>query len=87
MLGKVMSVFNCDSEELFGEVEKTKSLYIAKPLIKFRQLRSIDCLNDGRKGSILLKCTILGFIPFGKQWIVISIDNNTVGMRDNGYSK
>ena len=88
MLVKVMSVFNCDSEELFGEVKKTESLfYIAKPLIKFLQLPEHPLPELWGEGKYPVKMYILGFIPFGKQWIVISIDNNNLHIRDNGYSK
>lgn len=88
MLVKVMSIFNCDSEELFREVKKTESLfYIAKPLIKFVQLPEHPLPELWEEGKYPVKMYILGFIPFGKQWIVISIDNNNLRMRDNGYSK
>jgi len=88
MLVKVMSVFNCDSEELFREVKKTESLfYIAKPLIKFVQLPEHPLPELWEEGRYPVKMYILGFIPFGKQWIVISIHNNNLHIRDNGYSK
>ena len=83
-----MSVFNCDSEELFREVKKTESLfYIAKPLIKFVQLPEHPLPELWEEGKYPVKMYILGFIPFGKQWIVISIDNSNLHIRDNGYSK
>ncbi|MBD0384725.1 hypothetical protein [Paenibacillus sedimenti] len=88
MLVKVMSVFNCDADELFKEVRKTKSLiYIGKPLVKFVQLPIHPLPEVWKEGRYLLKMYILGFIPFGKQWIVISVDNDIKHIRDNGYSK
>jgi hypothetical protein len=88
MLVKVMSVFNCDSNELFREVKKTESLfYIAKPLIKFVQLPEHPLPELWKEGKYPVKMYILGFIPFGKQWIAISIYNNNLHIRDNGYSK
>ncbi|WP_108672431.1 hypothetical protein [Peribacillus acanthi] len=85
---KVMSVFNCDADELFKEVKNTKSLmYIGKPLVKFVQLPKHPLPELWKEGRYLLKMYILGFIPFGKQWIVISVDNDIKHIRDNGYSK
>ena len=83
-----MSVFDCDSEELFMEIKRTKSLiYITKPLVKFVQLPEHPLPELWEEGKYLVKMYILRFIPFGKQWIVISIDNNKLHIRDNGYSK
>ena len=39
------------------------------------------------EGKYLVKMYIFGFIPFGSQWIVISIDDQMKHIRDNGYSK
>lgn len=88
MLVKVMSVFNCNSDELFNEVKKSKSLlYIAKPLVKFVQLQNHPLPDLWEEGKYLIKMYILGFIPFGNQWIVISVDDDIKHIRDNGYSK
>lgn len=81
-----MSVFNCDSEELFNEIKKTSSLiYIGKPLVKFVPIYPLPEMWE--EGKYLIKMYILGFIPFGKQWIVISVDKDNKHIRDNGYSK
>ncbi|MDQ0114865.1 hypothetical protein [Paenibacillus harenae] len=87
MLVKVMSVFNCDSEKLFHEVKKSKSLvYIGKPLVKFVQLPKHPLPEVWEDGKYPIKMYILGFIPMGKQWIVISVHNDNKRIRDNGYS-
>jgi hypothetical protein len=88
MLVKVKSVFDCDSEDLFREIKKTNSLiYVAKPLVRFVQLPEHPLPELWEEGKYVVKMYILSFIPFGKQWIVISIDNNKLNMTDNGYSK
>lgn len=88
MLVKVMSVFNCNADELFQEVRKTKSLiYIGKPLVQFVQLPNHPLPEVWQEGRYLVKMYLLGLIPFGKQWIVISFDNDMKHIRDNGYSK
>lgn len=88
MLVKVMSVLDCDSEELFREIKRTRSLiYIAKPFVRFVQLPDHPLPEIWEEGKYVVKMYILSFIPFGKQWIVISIDHNKLIMRDNGYSK
>jgi hypothetical protein len=87
MLVKVMSVFNCDSEKLFNELKKSKSLvYIGRPLVKFVQLPEHPLPEVWEDGKYLIKMYILGVIPFGKQWIVISVHNENKHIRDNGYS-
>lgn len=30
---------------------------------------------------------VFGFIPFGKQWIIVFVDDDNKNIRDNGYSK
>jgi hypothetical protein len=88
MLVKVMSVFNCNTYELFNEVKKSKSLfYIAKPLVKFVQLQNHPLPEQWENGKYLVKMYLLGFIPFGTQWIVISVDDDMNRIRDNGYSR
>lgn len=88
MLVKVMSIYNCEKERLYSEIKKSKSLfYIGKPLVRFVQLPEHSIPEIWEEGRYLIKMYILGFIPFGKQWIVISIDNDKKNIRDNGYSK
>lgn len=88
MLVKVMSIFNCDSDKLFSEVKKTKSLiYIVKPLVRFVEVPEHPLPEVWKENNYLIKMYIFGFIPFGKQWIVISVDNDNKNIRDNGYSK
>lgn len=87
MLVKVMSIFNCNSDELFNEVKKSKSLfYIAKPLVKFVRLPNHPLPDLWEEGKYLVKMYILGFIPFGSQWIVITVNDDMKHIRDNGYS-
>lgn len=82
-----MSVFNCDSETLFHEVKKSKSLvYIGKPLVRFVQLPEHPLPEVWEDGNYPIKMYLLGYIPFGKQWIVISVQNDNKHIRDNGYS-
>ncbi|PSL32972.1 hypothetical protein B0H99_11082 [Planomicrobium soli] len=88
MLVTVKSVFNCNSDRFFDEIRKSKSLlYISKPLIKFKSLRRQLLPRELSEGKYLVKMYLLGLIPLGKQWIVITIDPNKKLIRDNGYSK
>lgn len=67
MLVKVRSVFDCDSEELFREIKRTKSLiYIAKPIVRFVQLPDHSLPEIWEEGKYVVKMYILSFIPFGK---------------------
>lgn len=88
MLVIVKSVLNCNSGRLFNEVKKSKSfLYICKPLVQFLPLPAQPFPEEWKEGKYWVKVYLLGFIPFGKQWIVITIDQNQKHIRDNGYSK
>lgn len=88
MLVKVMSIFNCNSDQLFNEIKKSKSLfYIAEPLVKFVEVENHLIPEFWEEGKYLIKMYILGFIPFGSQWIIISMDDDIKNIRDNGYSK
>lgn len=84
---QVKSIFECRSKRLFDEIKKTKSLiYIAKPLIKFVPYNG-NLMDRWEDGKYLFSMYFLEFLPIGKQWIVISIDDENMKMRDNGYSK
>ena len=88
MLVKVMSVFDCSSQQLFTEMKKTKSLvYIAKPLIKFVPLPEHPLPEVWEEGKYLVNMYLFSFIPLGTQWIVLSVDYDKLILRDNGYSK
>lgn len=85
---KVASIFDCNSEVLFNEVKKTKSLfYIGKPLIQFVQLSNYPLPEIWEDGKYPTKMYMLGFIPVGIQWIVMTVDESRMYFRDNGYSK
>jgi hypothetical protein len=86
MFVTVRSIFDCSSDELFKEVKKSKSLlYIAKPFVKFVPVNPLP--DTWEEGKYLVRMYIFGFIPFGTQWIVISVDEQTKHIRDNGYSQ
>jgi hypothetical protein len=88
MFIKVRSVFDCNASDLFNEVKKSKSLlYIAKPLVKFVPVENHPLPDTWEEGKYLVKMYIFGFIPFGTQWIVISVDEQAKHIRDNGYSQ
>lgn len=88
MLVIVKSVFDCNSNRLFDEVKKSKLLlYISKPLVKFVPLRTQPLPRKWREGKYLVEMYLLGFIPLGEQWIVITIDHDQKHIRDNGHSK
>lgn len=84
---QVKSVFDCESKRLFDEIKKTKSLiYIAKPLIRFEPYNR-NLIDKWQDGNYLFSMYFLEFLPIGKQWIVISIDDENMKIRDNGHSK
>ena len=83
----VSSIFDCNAKKLFAEIKKTKSLmYVARPLIKFSLSRG-DLKAEWTDGKYLFSMYFLSFFPIGKQWIVISVDDKNMRIRDNGYSK
>ena len=85
---RITSIFNCDCEKLFNEIKKTRSLfYIAKPLIKFVHRPYSPLPERWEEGKYHFKMYLLGCIPLGTQWIVMSIDESNMCLIDNGYSR
>lgn len=60
-------------------------LYVTKPLIVFKPVKPGILPGVWSEGRYLVEMFVFGFIPFGKQWIVITKDENKYQIRDNGY--
>lgn len=83
---KLSTILDCSIEKAWHQVMKTRLLlYVAKPLIVFKPLKPEILPDVWSEGRYLLKMLVFGFIPFGKQWIVITKDEKKYQIRDNGY--
>lgn len=66
-------------------------MHIAAPLVRFELLEPADATNFSVSDRFLVRLTLLGFLPFGTQWIVPTIHLNEAApwpkrLRDNGHS-
>jgi hypothetical protein len=66
-------------------------IHIAAPLVRFELLDPANAAHFGGSDRFLVKLTLVGFLPFGTQWIVPSIHVGDAApwpkkLRDNGHS-
>lgn len=84
---ELSTLCDCAADSLYDEVKKSKTMIrIAKPFIKFVQLPDYPLPEVWQEGKYLVQLLLLGFVPFGKQWIVI-VPDAKYQLRDNGYSR
>lgn len=83
---KLSSLLDCQVEKAWEQVMGTKLLlYVARPLVVFKPVQPSVLPDVWSEGRYQVEMFVLGFIPFGKQWIVISKDEKKYQLRDNGY--
>ncbi len=95
MLIKRSTYLACSPERCFEEVQTTRLLqYIAHPLVHFAPVEPPTLPEHWSEGEYVVKLKLFGMIPFGKQWIRISMRDRSqemghfhVELRDNGFSK
>jgi len=63
-------------------------IHVASPLVKFIPLGDTRLPETWKEGTYWVSLRLLGFIPFGKQAVVISYPESQGGfsLRDNGHS-
>lgn len=77
---------------VWAEVQTARLLqHVAWPMVRFGPVgeTSLDAFQPGGRDQVKLR--LFGFIPFGTQWIVTSLNEPETGewpkrLRDNGYS-
>lgn len=82
------SIYECNAELFYNNLKKTSSLvHVARPIIYFKQLPQYPLPEIWREGRYQVSMRIFGFIPFGRQWIVVTTNDENMYVRDNGYSR
>lgn len=85
---KRSTVLRCPPEKAWQAVLQTKLLlYVAWPLIRFQPLQPKELPREWSAGKYQVRMYLLGIIPLGKQWIVISMNPQQKVLRDNGYGR
>ena len=83
---KRSTVLHCPPGKVWQEVIQTKLLlYVTWPLIRFEPLQPKELPRQWRAEKYQVRMLLWGIIPFGSQWIVISMDPEQRVLRDNGY--
>lgn len=73
MLVQVSTLLDCPPAITWQEVQTSKLLeYVAAPLVKFVPVQPDTFPEVWVDGKYLVQMRLLGVIPFGKHWIVIS---------------
>ncbi|MBD1207875.1 MAG: hypothetical protein H9535_05580 [Ignavibacteria bacterium] len=91
---KLTTVLHALPERVWHEVLTPKLLqFVAAPLVHFIPLQPPSFPENWGNGRYLAEVRIFGWLPFGTQWIVTSIESedNEQGrqvytLRDNGHS-
>lgn len=86
---KISTILPCSPERAWQEVQTTKLLlYIAYPLLIFTPVKPNTFPETWGDESYLVRMRVLGFIPFGEQWIVIkrNVTSEKYELLDDGHS-
>lgn len=85
----ITTTLDCSKDRVWQEVKTSRLLeYVAAPLIVFEPLQPICFPQVWEEGRYLITMKLFGWLPFGRQWMVISIpqaDEQVYQIRDNGY--
>lgn len=89
----VSTILDCTPEKAWQEVQTSKLLdYVAAPLVRFVPQQPAAFPAIWQDGKYQVQMRVLGWIPFGKHWIVIShpAADSTPGQQhyellDDGY--
>ena len=84
---------DCKPERAWEAVQTTRLLeHVAAPLLGFEPLQPRTLPETWRPGNYLVKMKFLGFIPLGKQWVVVSMpkrkkttSRREYAIRDDGH--
>ncbi len=85
----IATYLDCSVEQAITHVKTTRLLkFVAHPIVHFTPIEPNTWPVTWAEGTYWVGVRILGFLPFGKQAIVISFPKSVDGflLRDNGYS-
>ena len=85
----ITTYLDCSVEQAISHAKTTRLLkFVAHPLVHFTPIEPNAWPHTWAEGRYWVGVRILGFMPFGKQAIVISLPKTGDGflIRDNGYS-
>ena len=88
---QISTEINCSFDAARKEVLRTRlTQHVAYPLAMFTPIEPKELPEQWKTGKYLVRLFVLGFIPFGKHSVVISIPGTATPdtcfqMRDNGY--
>ena len=85
----ISTVLPCTVEQALSQVMTTRLLqYVAYPLVSFKPVGAACFPDTWSAGTHWVSMTLFGFIPLGRQAIVISMSPAERGfvLRDAGYS-
>jgi hypothetical protein len=93
MLVRVSTLLDCPPSKAWQEVQTSKLLdYVVSPLVKFIPVQPSQFPLVWMDGKYLVRLMLLGVIPFGRHWIVISrptpmggSENQINELLDDGY--
>lgn len=80
---------DCSTDDAITHARTTRLLnFVAYPLVQFTPLEPHIWPQTWVEGTYWVGVRIFGFVPFGKQAIVISYPDSAAGfvLRDNGHS-
>lgn len=85
----ISTELDCPIDEAITHAMTTRLLrFVSYPLVHFTPIEPRAWPDTWTEGTYWVGMRILGFLPFGKQAIVISYPESAAGflLRDNGYS-
>ena len=85
----VSTLLDCSVEQAVAHAKTTQLLkFVAHPLVHFSPINPSSWPVEWSEGTFWVAVRLLGFLPFGKQAIVISFPQSGGGvlLRDNGHS-
>src|SRR5688500_8296153 len=93
MFAASATLLDCPAERAWEEAQTTRLFtYVTAPLVAFEPVEPPALPERWAEGSYLVRMRLLGLLPLGTQWIVItrSVVDATSGrrcyeLRDNGH--
>lgn len=88
MRTRLTTILDCPKERAWQAVQMTRLLdFIAAPLVRFEPVQPTRLPERWNEEKYLVRMKIVGRIPFGNHWIVISfpLAEGCYQIRDNGY--
>lgn len=85
---KISTTLSCPPERAWQEIQQVKLLlHIARPLVVFEPIQPNTFPATWGNEKYLVRMRLFGFLPLGKQWIVITLDDVKCELLDDGQSE